>query len=482
MYMSGKTPSRSRPPARAAPVSELARTYLFDACDRVQKRYEDMINQQRANDGTHKRKFSCRVREGGLSIANCVRVMLTMGTSDVYTELTNSNLFPPTRVPDPSNFVQTRDDIPTVFFEDMFKDFVEEFYWKRMVATPVARHQWRFYAIDGSEASYPENKDEEGTHVKPKTGDSRSRNAYHINAMICTDTNMFVDLLPQEIHSYDEHDAAYQFMERLAARFSDDAEARRHCVEEMDRGYESWQLFTQAERLGLSFLVRAKEPASKGVLYSLQDQLPMDHEEFDADVAITLTRSLKKAKARSSFHFIPGNVRCKECTRDEDCRVEFRVIKVKLGDNSFEYLISNLPRGEFPLSVFKKVYFYRWKVEIGFLFVKTAVGLIYFHAKKGISVMKEIWSRFLTYNFIMLVCHDASVRFEDANSATVDNNKVTKINVSNAVADAKRYLRCNEKYDLSEVICRHKVPVRKNRIFERDLNSKKAIPFTHRAK
>ena len=29
-----------------------------------------------SSNGTHKRKFSCRVREDGLSIANCVRVII----------------------------------------------------------------------------------------------------------------------------------------------------------------------------------------------------------------------------------------------------------------------------------------------------------------------------------------------------------------------------------------------------------------------
>ena len=60
--------------------------------------------------------------------------------------------------------------------------------------------------------------------------------------------------------------------------------------------------------------------------------------------------------------------------------LQFRVLKIKTGDNAYEYLITNLPFS-FDLNDIKEIYHWRWGIEVSFRYLKHANGLLHFHCK-----------------------------------------------------------------------------------------------------
>ena len=61
--------------------------------------------------------------------------------------------------------------------------------------------------------------------------------------------------------------------------------------------------------------------------------------------------------------------------------MQFRVLKIKTAENTYEYILTNLPYS-FNLKDIKDCYHMRWGCEISFRYLKHANGLLYFHSKK----------------------------------------------------------------------------------------------------
>ena len=61
--------------------------------------------------------------------------------------------------------------------------------------------------------------------------------------------------------------------------------------------------------------------------------------------------------------------------------LQFRVVKIKTAENTYEYLITNLPFS-FTLDDIRECYHWRWGIEISFRYLKHATGLLYFHSKQ----------------------------------------------------------------------------------------------------
>lgn len=68
--------------------------------------------------------------------------------------------------------------------------------------------------------------------------------------------------------------------------------------------------------------------------------------------------------------------------------MQFRVVKIKTAENTYEYLITNLPHS-FTMEDIKECYHWRWGIEISFRYLKHANGLLYFHSKKPEFLKQE---------------------------------------------------------------------------------------------
>ena len=62
--------------------------------------------------------------------------------------------------------------------------------------------------------------------------------------------------------------------------------------------------------------------------------------------------------------------------------LNFRVVRFAISEDSYESIITNLPKEDFPVEEIKKVYAMRWGIETSFRELKYAIGLCCFHSKK----------------------------------------------------------------------------------------------------
>ena len=85
--------------------------------------------------------------------------------------------------------------------------------------------------------------------------------------------------------------------------------------------------------------------------------------------------------------------------RNDIYEMKFRAIRFKLTDNSYEAILTNFSREEFPIEEIKKLYNKRWGIETSFMHLKYAIGLNHFHSRKKEFIYQEIYGKLIMYNY-----------------------------------------------------------------------------------
>lgn len=453
--------------------SSSVRKDILERLDTFTSDYEKLQNAIAAESASVKpvKRFSCRASKSGMTIPKCVRFMLVMQSSDIHQELVDCNMFDPMNIPSESVYVQVRDKIPLASFENLFRGFVNDYYWKQ------EKLNWRFriLAVDGTEASYPANPDEPDNYVTSRS-ETKARSAHHINACIDTDRMMAIDIIIQNAHAKDERSALYQFMERTARKFPN-LDQRRLNLFTTDRGYEAWNLPVLAEHLGFSYLCRIKEADSNGILSGIKDLLPDTRHSFDREISITLTRDFRKKKL-SGYHYLAPNTTCELCTPEHDIQISIRIVKLRISETVTEYLMTNLYKSQYPKEITKDLYHRRWPAETCFSFAKYPLCLLSPHASSSVPVQKEIWCRFTMLNFVStIVYHDADyIERKEETGRMYDYTR----DFSSAIADCRAYLRTDAEYDLDTIIRRRIRPIRDKKPRPRNKSPRRVPTFGHR--
>ena len=125
-------------------------------------------------------------------------------------------------------------------------------------------------------------------------------------------------------------------------------------------------------------------------------------EEFDIDYQfIATTKQTKEVKKYKELYKFISTSSTFDHFEEENpyYPISIRILRIKLEDNKYESIITNLDRNEFSSDEIKKLYGMRWGIETSFRELKYAVGLSAFHAKNRNSIKQEIYAKLLFYNF-----------------------------------------------------------------------------------
>ncbi len=95
--------------------------------------------------------------------------------------------------------------------------------------------------------------------------------------------------------------------------------------------------------------------------------------------------------------------------------LSFRVVRVKIAENNYQTLITNLEPEEFGIEQIKELYRMRWGIETSFRKLKHTIGLVNLHSKKVKRILQEVFARMVMYNFC------------EINSARSDSTKIKDI-------------------------------------------------------
>ena len=100
------------------------------------------------------------------------------------------------------------------------------------------------------------------------------------------------------------------------------------------------------------------------------------------------------------YRFFPKNIRFDYLDNNVSYyQFKCKIVRIKISDDNYECIATNLERDEFPLEEIKKLYTMRWGIETAFRELKYAIGLNTFHAKKRGLIKQEIYARLILHNF-----------------------------------------------------------------------------------
>lgn len=232
-----------------------------------------------------------------------------------------------------------------------------------------------------------------------------------------------------------------------------------------DRGYCSYNNIAHVMEQGQFFLFRTKDIHSKGLVGNFD--FP-EEEAFDIDVRVTLVRSHSRkvpvnpgsykrfVDRASAFDYIPyGSYNTYE--------LAFRIVRFPIEKSSFECIVTNLPRDEFPPERIKALYYARWKIESSFRQLKYTIGLSNFHACKPQYIEQEIWAKLIAYNITETMINCTVLE-------TQDTKHEYKVNFTMAAHICRVFLRLateKDQYDVMSLLQRELIPIRDDRQYPR---------------
>lgn len=391
-----------------------------------------------------------RQHQGKLSFYDTMRLIIGMGKGTTNDEIMDYFDMVPDLIPSQSAFNQRRSQISLSAFEYLFSEFSSSF--------PATTNKFKDHcmlACDGCHVVYTANSEIIEDYNKPRLIDYKGYNHMHLNGFVDVISKAFLDIV-------------------IA-----------------DRGYESYDLLFHCELKNLNYVFRVKAPSSsKSLLSYYAAELPDDLEEFDVTMKRYFTdKATKVMKDQSDvYRYINPSKNTPHFYEllDRDRRhlyfMQFRVVKIKTAENTYEYLITNLPHS-FTMDDIKECYRWRWGIEISFRYLKHANGLLYFHSKKTEFLKQEIYANLTLYNFGIFIANEAAEENKKKERKN-DNKYLYEIDISSALKTARKFFirRDSDKpIDIIKLILKYVHAVKeKFRQFDRFLRGISAIHFGYR--
>jgi hypothetical protein len=355
-----------------------------------------------------------------------------------------------------SAFNQQREKILPEALEFLFREFSKAF------AQYQTYRGYRLLACDGTDLNIARNPSDQENYFQSNPGE-KGFNQLHLYDLC---SRRYVDAVIQPGRKNNEC--------RAMADMIDQCVSGNKTIFIADRGYESYNIFAHAEQRDMYYLIRVRE-AGRGMVSSFG--LPQT-DSFDTQVHLTLTRK-QTAQARACFglyKFLPTNSTFDYLDQNDFYPITLRVVRFPLTTDSYECVITNLPRDTFPPDELKKLYSMRWGSETSFRELKYAIGLSCFHAKKVEYIKQEIFARLLLYNFCEIITTHVVIQQKDTKHAY-------QVNYTLAIHICRHFLRFHTDIsppDVEILIQKNLLPVRLGRSDPRKVKHKSAVSFLYR--
>lgn len=332
-------------------------------------------------------------------------------------------------------------------------------------------------AVDGTGMSMSYDPSCPLTFIKPNKASPDGHNELHLTAALRLPGAMYSDAVIQPAPSLDERAAFCEMIDR-------DSPSAGIPLYLADRGFPSYNVFAHCFRKGSYFLIRAKELYVERLL---KDDLPAaGRSEFDVEVDRVIVRhNSKKQYSRPNcpekYRFVDKNTNfdfIEYGSRDE-FPMHLRVVRVKVDNGLYEYLVTNLPADKYGLDQLRILYWVRWKIETSIMHLKKVVGAEAFHSRSLVNVTHELLARLVKYNFCSAVASIAISKIGDKKGKKHPH----QVNFSLAIKKCHVFLCQKESekpIDILRIIEKNTLPVREGRMFPRDKQFQKPLTFLYR--
>ena len=247
-----------------------------------------------------------------------------------------------------------------------------------------------------------------------------------------------------------------------------------------DRGYASWNNLAHVVQKQQYFLIRIKDGYG-GIKRGLN--LPSE-DEYDCFFEINLCRGQtnedkKRYEDKNHYKFLPVGVRFDFLPKkrqknkpSQQYKINFRVVRFKIGDGSYESVLTNLPQAKYSITTIKYLYNKRWGIETAYRSLKYTVGLSHLHCKSITGILAKV----IIYNLAQSLISEIVV------SKKSNNKYLYKPNFSVAIHQEILLLRGETKLKLViRTISKDLIPIRPNRSFKRNKQVRRFKGFHYRA-
>ena len=399
---------------------------------------------------------------------NTVLATLSFSMNRSNTELFNYFGLKSKHIPSKSAFTQQR----RKFNENLYPHLLASF----NKATPFTKtfNGFHLVAIDGSDINLPTDKNDTVYRIKQ----ARSDNFYfqmHLNALYDICENRFISAITQPRPQMNENAAFCQLIS--------ECDMPDNTIFIADRGYITHNTLAHLLQNNRYFLIRAKNPASAASMTKniIEPGIPSDKY-----VRIGISRSSKNRNNSGFdvFKKIGPNRKFDYISVTDKTSVyimNLRCTCIKLDDDSYEYLISNLPSNVFSTEDLKSLYWKRWSIETSFRSLKYALSLVYLHSVNRDLIIQEIYAKILLYNITSLL-HAYVQNSKELLERNKNKKHKYKVSFDDTVPVAKSLLREPVKNSkIKALLLRHLTAVSVIVTSPRHLRSQTVKPLNNRA-
>ena len=397
-------------------------------------------------------------RQRKLPLYCLIKTMLSMTSKSIQGELTNFFNFS-ADIPTVSAYVQQRNKIRYEGLEYLFKAFTNS------IDEQELYKGYRLLAIDGTDLHTPTNPNEKESFYTGANG-QKPYNLIHLNALYDLQRKIYVDVVTQGRRHENEHRALATMVDRDVSDIP--------TIYIADRGYESYNVLAHIQEKKQKFLIRAKDFSYGGIVYALGLQFA---EEMDEEVTLYLTRNQTNKSKRTGLRYL--NKKCvfdflpTKSSKSDNIQpycLKFRVVRIRLDDDSHEVFITNLDRDKFSAEELKTLYAMRWGIETSFRALKHTFGTLYFRSKKTEYILQEIFANLTMYNFAQLITSHITVEQKR-------KKHPYQVNFSVAVQICRNFFLKNISPSAVEaLILQNLVPIRRGVSYPRKMTCKKPVP------
>jgi len=333
-----------------------------------------------------------------LCFESTIRFILSMESGSLQKELLEYCDFSQ-NTPSVSAFSQQRNKLLPETFEFLFQDFNHSFPCEN------SYKEYRLLACDGSDLNIAHNPKDAETYFQNQPTD-KGFNQVHLNALYDVCNKRYVDAVIQPARKENESSAMINMIDNYSGE--------EKSIFIADRGYETYNIFAHVQEKGMYYLVRVKDGGNGSMVGSFN--LP-DKDQFDHEMHLILTRKqTNQVKESPQLYKIISNKRSfdyLDLAINKFYPLDFRVVRFPISDNTYECIITNLPKETFPMEEIKKIYGMRWGIETSFRELKYVIGLSCFHSKKVDYIIQEIFARLILYNYCEIITMNVIIHQKD---------------------------------------------------------------------
>lgn len=393
-----------------------------------------------------------------ISFEQTVIFPMIAASNDIATELLD--YIGEQNLPMPSAMIQRRNQIKPEAFKALFSSFTKKI--------PVLKDflGYQLLACDGSRINLPYHPSDTFSFIKCIKG-RKGVNQVHLNALYDIQNDIFIDASLQGIHNMNEQKAFCEFLDNHAC-------CSKKRIYIADRGYASYNIFGHAIHNNQLFLIRAAQSKVEG--FCPNDKKWLEDKYVDREITVTIGRCRGKSYTLLENYHYMSSVKKYDFISPKSKEVDvikLRVLKFPISDNSYEYVVTNLPKYSFSIDTIKRLYNLRWNEETAFRHLKYAGNMVHIHSLKQNLLVQEIYAKLTLYNFSSFI----SLSIGDAERKTEKY-----LYVKNHTQVQKLCLRFikGKIEDIKTLILRCLVPVRPGRKFARNLRRQAADSLNYR--